>query len=224
MVHAMREIGWAEHDVDALGRFLREINAGRSIDCLPQGIHPTKALGSEFLRFIDNNYRLKAAHGVRFLDDIHLFDDSEQKLTFDLITLQELLGEKGLSLNDAKTSLGYVSEVDIPAKVDRIKQSLLRIRRRAVTHYFDDDDEAETPEPPHLTKRQTEYLLNLLQTPDIDESDAELVLVLLREYGDQVLACTHTHALFRIVLDWQICFRVFSPTRRSLQSISCFGL
>jgi hypothetical protein len=33
-----------------------------------------------------------------------------------------------------------------------------------------------------------EYLLNLLKNPDIDEADAELVLVLLRDRGEDVLS------------------------------------
>ena len=33
-------------DREDLGQFLRQINSGRSIDCLPQGIHPCKVIGS----------------------------------------------------------------------------------------------------------------------------------------------------------------------------------
>lgn len=113
LVSTVREIGWADADSEALGQFLREANAGRSIDCLPHGIHPCKVLGSEFLRFVDNSYKLRSSTGLRFLDDIHLFDDSERKLTSDLIALQELLGEKGLSLNDSKTGLGAVADIEL---------------------------------------------------------------------------------------------------------------
>jgi hypothetical protein len=118
LVNTVRDSGWADADCEALGRFLRESNAGRSIDCLPHGIHPCKVLGSEFLRFVDNSYKLRSAIGIRFLDDIHLFDNMESTLISDLIELQELLGERGLSLNDAKTDLGAVTETDVPKQVD----------------------------------------------------------------------------------------------------------
>ena len=52
-------------DVIAFGGFLREINSGRSIDCLPQGLYPCKMIGSDFFRFIDNSSRLKPALQIR---------------------------------------------------------------------------------------------------------------------------------------------------------------
>jgi hypothetical protein len=186
LVNAMRSVGWPDADVDALGRFLRESNAGRSVDCVPHGIHPCKVLGSEFLRFVDNSFRLKSQIGLRFLDDIHLFDSDEGILIADLVALQELLGEKNLSLNESKTAVGRVDEVDLPQQVDEIKRSLLQIRRHAV----EISGEAIQLEyivqvPP--TSEQVDYLLALLENPDIDESDAELVLVLLRRYTSQVV-------------------------------------
>lgn len=185
LVNSMREIGWADSDVSALGQFLRELNAGRSVDCLPQGIHPCKVIGSEFLRFIDNSLKLKSKVGIRFLDDIHLFDSDENVLTADLVVLQELLGEKGLSLNDAKTALGRIDEIDLPKDIDRIKKSLLQVRRQVLA-VSGDEDETNSPGAP-LRPEQVEYLLNLLQTPDIEESDAELVLVLLHDHADELL-------------------------------------
>jgi hypothetical protein len=185
LVNSVRGIGWPDSDVEAIGRFLRELNAGRSVDCLPQGIHPCKALGSEFLRFIDNSLKLRSKRGIRFLDDIHFFDSNETTLISDLVVLQELLGERGLSLNDAKTALGKVEEVDVPKQVDVMKQSLLQMRRHTFS-VSGEEIEAEVPVP--LDASQVEYLLNLLQSPDIEESDAELVLVLLRDHADQVFA------------------------------------
>ncbi len=40
-------------DVEAFGKYFREINAGRSLDCLPQGITPCKMIGSHFLKFVE---------------------------------------------------------------------------------------------------------------------------------------------------------------------------
>lgn len=46
-------LGAEDDDVAAFGKFFREINAGRSLDCLPQGLYPTKMIGNDFLRFIE---------------------------------------------------------------------------------------------------------------------------------------------------------------------------
>jgi hypothetical protein len=78
LVNAVRGIGWPNVDVEALGRYLRELNVGRSVDCLPHGLHPCKALGAEFLRFVDNSHKIKSQRMIRFLDDIHLFDVNER--------------------------------------------------------------------------------------------------------------------------------------------------
>ncbi|ASC72148.1 hypothetical protein XM38_031020 [Halomicronema hongdechloris C2206] len=95
--------------------------------------------------------------------------------------------DKGLSLNSAKTILGQVSELDVAKKVDELKADLLKIRRTifetsgGVT--FEEEEYYEK-----LTSEQVEYLLNLLKEADIDESDAELVLALLRDHGTDVLS------------------------------------
>lgn len=102
LVSRFREIGATEDDVNAYGKFLREINSGRSLDCLPHGLHPCKVLGSDFLKFIDNSIRIKSPRLLRFLDDFFLFADREQDLHSDFNNIQELLSEKGLSLNERK--------------------------------------------------------------------------------------------------------------------------
>lgn len=187
LVNTARDIRWPEPDVEALGQFLREIAAGRSVDCLPQGIHPCKVLGSEFLRFVDNSFRLRSRLGLRFLDDLHFFDDDERVLTADWVKLQELLGERGLSLNDSKTSLGAIDEIDVPQAVDEMKAGLLQLRRTTISVSDDESIEEDDDEKPGLDEAQVEYLLDLVKSPDIDESDAELVLVLLRDHSDEVL-------------------------------------
>lgn len=60
-------------DVNAFGRFFREINGGRSIDFLPQGIYPTKMIGSGILSFLEESAQLKCAKTLRFMDDIQIF-------------------------------------------------------------------------------------------------------------------------------------------------------
>jgi len=180
------EAGWALEDVEHLGRFLREINSGRSIDCLPHGLNPCKTLGAEFLKFVDNSSLLKSPLSLRFLDDIHVFADDPEDLTADLLTIQKLIGQKGLSLSTSKTVFGQAGDSSVEHTVDRIKKNLLRIRQARIEV---SGELVLVPELSYrrLTKRQVSYLIDLLRKQDIDEADAELVLTLLTEHGDEVL-------------------------------------
>ena len=54
------ELGASSEDSGGLGQLLREINSGRTVDCLPQGIYPTKMIGNDFVRFVDNNHGLRS--------------------------------------------------------------------------------------------------------------------------------------------------------------------
>jgi hypothetical protein len=174
-------------DAEYLGIFLRGINAGRSTDCLPQGLHPCKVIGAEFLKFIDNSKNIKSQLMLRFMDDYYLFDDDEITINSDFITIQKMLGEKGLFLNSAKTKIGQIDEINIEKQVSAIKASLLQIRRHFIEvsgcEIGDDQDE----EYENLSDEQVEYLINILNDPDIHEEDAELVLILLRDHGSDVL-------------------------------------
>jgi hypothetical protein len=222
LVSRFREIGCSEEDVAIYGRFLREINSGRSLDCLPHGLHPCKAIGSDFLKFIDNSMRVKSPRLLRFLDDFYMFADREQDLHADFNNIQELLSEKGLSLNERKTAYADDFGRSMTEEIDEIKAELLRARRELVepsgielSDLFEDDDEEDEDDEDDkevsedeseedgleasgddvgeldvfdtLTEDQTEYLLELLNNPDIGESDAELALVLLRDHGEDVL-------------------------------------
>jgi hypothetical protein len=195
LVNCVRALGWASGDVSGFGRFLRETNSGRSVDCLPQGIHPAKALGAEFLRFIDDSHRLRSDLILRFMDDIHLFDDDPSVLESDLLILQSLLGERGLSLSTSKTFFDE-GDLDIENEVDEIRRDLLRRRGEVVAEDYGDEQEAPDREPgaadgeggkdEFLTEEQVRYLLGLIVSPDVEESDAELVLRLLGDHGDDV--------------------------------------
>jgi hypothetical protein len=67
--------GVTEPDAGAMGKFFREINAGRSVDFLPHGIYPAKMIGNEFLKLVDLSGTLKSAVISRFMDDFNLFDN-----------------------------------------------------------------------------------------------------------------------------------------------------
>jgi hypothetical protein len=186
LVQWFSEINASGDDVEHFGQFLREANGGRSVDCLPHGIHPCKLIGSEFLKFVDNSMRLRSEMLLRFMDDFYLFSYNEELINMDFVLIQQLLGEKGLSLNPAKTAYEEQYQ-DIAGEVDQMKISLLKVRRSVIQvsgELFEDEELEEES----LSEEQVEYLLNLLKNPDIDESDAELVLVLLRDRGQDVVS------------------------------------
>lgn len=182
------EGGRSLQDTKYFGQFLREINAGRSVDCLPQGLHPCKVIGAEFLKFVDNSISIRSQLMLRFMDDYYLFDNDESVINSDFVVIQKMLGEKGLFLNSAKTKLGQVDEINIGKQVTDIKAGLLQVRRHIIgvsgMEYEEDEEEEEYE---NLSNEQIEYLLDLLKDPDIHEEDAELVLILLRDHGSDVL-------------------------------------
>jgi Reverse transcriptase (RNA-dependent DNA polymerase) len=173
-------------DTECFGQFLREINAGRSVDCLPQGLHPCKIIGAEFLKFVDNSISVRSQLMLRFMDDYYLFDNDESIINSDFVVIQRMLGEKGLFLNSTKTKIGQVDEINIEKKVDAIKADLLQVRRHII-EVSGVEEEEEEEEEENLSDEQIEYLLDILKDPDIHEEDAELVLILLRDYGSDVL-------------------------------------
>ena len=96
-------IGAATNDIDNLNKFFLQIKGGRSVDCLPQGLYPSKMIGNDFLRFIDNATQLRCQSLLRFMDDVYLFSNSMSDITQDFLVIQKLLGDKNLSVNSSKT-------------------------------------------------------------------------------------------------------------------------
>lgn len=184
-------------DVQAFGRFLREIAGGRSIDCLPQGLYPAKMVGSAFLSFIDESNRLRSRQSVRFMDDMWLFDSDRSKVVADFVAVQALLSGRGLSINDKKSAVAGDPEDragDVPHDIDDIKVTLLRRRREQLAaeiygdDAFDEDEEDDHPDEfDELTAEEREYLLSLVRVGTVTEEDAELVLTLMRDYTDDLM-------------------------------------
>ena len=186
LVSWFSRIGAKENDCNSFGQFLREINTGRSVDCLPQGLYPTKMIGSDFLRFVEQFHGLKSKSIVRFMDDFALFSNSKRDIRHDFITIQKLLGDKALSLNPNKTSDGIQENVDLKNTIEEMRERLLRRRRTVIMGYdeiLDDGTEITT----ELSDEETEFLRNLLQEDDISEEDAELVLALMVEDAEKVI-------------------------------------
>ncbi|TJV14899.1 antiviral reverse transcriptase Drt5 [Mesorhizobium sp.] len=179
-----------EKDTALLGRFLREIKSGRSIDCLPQGLYPTKMIGNDFLKFVDNSARILSPQIIRFMDDFVIFSDSKSEILNDFDLIQDLLGQKGLSINSAKTKTSE-EESDVTGAVDAVKRELLRKRRSVISGDYsrgDSDEEAEARKVARkLTKREAARLKEMLNEPHLDEEDAELILALMGEHSADVL-------------------------------------
>lgn len=179
-------IAETEEDAAFFDKFLKQINAGRSIDCLPHGIYPAKMIGAHFLSFIDNSNRIESSQLLRFMDDFYLFSDSIEAVTGDFLLIQRMLGEKGLSINPVKTKLGDIDHLGLEKKIDDLKLGLLRHRALVVggsgVDQYDDSDEDE-----NLTEEEIDYLFNLLRSENLEEEDAELVLALMRDKGNDIL-------------------------------------
>ncbi|QLQ31497.1 MAG: hypothetical protein HZT40_07710 [Candidatus Thiothrix singaporensis] len=97
-----------------------------------------------------------------------------------------MLGEKGLSINPVKTKLGEIDHLGLEKKIDDLKLGLLRHRALVVggsgVDEYDDSDYGE-----NLTEEEIDYLFNLLRSEELEEEDAELVLSLMRDEGNDVL-------------------------------------
>jgi len=186
LVHYFENLGWSQVHTRQLDRFLSEITGSRSVDCLPQGLHPCKVLGASFLHIVDRSSRLRSSLALRFLDDIHLFANDEDVISADFLHVQRLIGEKGLSLNSEKTVPLEGLGADLAQEIDEIKIGLLRVRSEWI-EVSGVETETEVTEYEQLSDKQTEYLLGLIRDPGLEESDAELVLTLLSEHGEETL-------------------------------------
>ena len=176
----------SDADVSDLGTFLRQINSGTSIDCLPQGIYPTKMIGNDFLRFVEQHHKIKSNAVVRFMDDFVLFSDDRETLLEDFFFIQQLLGSKNLSVNPSKTSLDATNAVKVGKDIDDVKAKLLRKRRNAAALAYDGEDAAAL-EASRLDNNELQYIRDLLKRDNLEEEDAELILSLFREHPDEVM-------------------------------------
>jgi len=181
--------GVSEIDNKALGQFLREINAGRSVDFLPQGIYPSKMIGNEFLKLVDLSGQLKSACLVRFMDDFTLFDNDADILRQDFVRVQQLLGQYALNVNPSKTHVDK-SLSGVEEKLSELHQSLKEIVEEIEeVHTASSVEliEIETEIESKLTDDQVNALLALLKDDSLDEADADLILSFLRSHSDSIL-------------------------------------
>ena len=178
-------LGVSTESVEGLGQFLRQINSGRTIDCLPQGLYPTKMIGNDYLRFVEQHHGIKSPAILRFMDDVVLFADQEDVLWEDFNLVQRLLGDKGLSVNPSKSKLQSREEVEFERQIDEVKVRLLK-KRRLVLAGYDGDDDVHLYVPKELDDDELEYVRNLLKSSTLQEEDAELVLNIFQDHPTEV--------------------------------------
>ncbi|WP_199797192.1 hypothetical protein [Erythrobacter sp. QSSC1-22B] len=136
---------------------------------------------------------LKSEHIYRFMDDICLVDESQAILNRDFDLIQRLLGQKGLSINSAKTSSGKPDEFDSADEdINELKKKLLQRRREVIISHYDeiDEPEDETSEQgedlPPLTEQEIEFATSLLASDHVTEEDAELVLIVMKDHVNRI--------------------------------------
>lgn len=179
----------SQDDSNALAIFLREINSGRSIDVLPQGLYPCKMIGNEFLKFIDQSGLIESDKMVRFMDDFSLFDNDIDRVKRDFNLIQQLLGQYALNVNPAKTFID--AEVgDVSATLSYIQESLTEII--SDSEFVDTPsgvylEEIEIEVPVALDRSQIAGLVTLLRDERLDESDADRILAFLRVHSDSMI-------------------------------------
>ncbi|ACB50947.1 hypothetical protein cce_1597 [Crocosphaera subtropica ATCC 51142] len=171
-------------DPEHLGKFLRQINSGRSVDCLPKGIHPCKVIGSEFLKFIDNSMQLKCDLLLRFMDDIYIFANKNRVINHDFLWIQQRAGEQGLNINSSKTKYGDLGIIEVSGKIEEVRKQLLRMRTEMISDYYESEEESHDLT---LSNEQEEYLYHLLNNPELEEADADLILTFMKENVKDVL-------------------------------------
>ncbi len=179
----------SDKDQGALGQFFREINSGRSVDFLPQGIYPCKMIGNEFLKRIDLSGQIRSSKMLRFMDDFTLCDDNLDVITQDFIKIQQLLGQFGLNINPGKTRRDN-NPREIDEALSEIEESLFEIVEdyEAVFYasgieFIEVGREIEFP----LDHDQLRALLALLKDERLEESDADRILAILHHHSDSIL-------------------------------------
>ncbi|MEK4346516.1 RNA-directed DNA polymerase [Paenibacillus sp. FSL P4-0184] len=178
-----------QQEAEKIGKFLREINEGRSTSCMPQGLFPMKVIGSNFLSFIEASRELKSEFIIRFMDDIYFFSDNEETITNDIFTVQKLLGEKGLCLNEEKTLITTV-ENEEENDIETVKISLLKKRRLIINSYTDEFDDYDY-EIEDLTDEEISFLKDMLHNrKSIEDEDIELILTLLMTSESETIELT----------------------------------
>jgi hypothetical protein len=121
------------------------------------------------------------------MDDMVLFGDDRDQLLSDFYVIQDLLGQKGLSVNPSKSSFSDAGISDTQEDLGEVRRGLLQKRRTALMHEYDEDSEEEIEEIRNLSESEIAVLKEMLSRPQLEEHDIELVLALMGEHSSDVL-------------------------------------
>lgn len=141
------------------------------------------------------------------MDDMYLFSNDEQAIDDDFQVIQRLLGEKGLSVNPQKTKKDAAAHLKMDKDIDDVKRTLLKRRRYLIAVGYDDAGEEVVRElklRQPLSDKELEYINSVLDKPEIEEDDAELILTIMREHAHKVerrlpyIAHAHPHLIKNI--------------------------
>jgi len=106
-----------------------------------------------------------------------------------------LLGDKGLSVNPAKTRHDITAHASMDRAIDDVKKKLLDRRRLIIMEGYDEagfEIYREKLVQAPLTNVELAYIDQLLSQPDIEEEDAELVLTIMGDHAQRVEKDCHT--------------------------------
>lgn len=190
LIDWFQRIGASNEDVKSLDVFLEGIAPDRSSDCWPQGIYPTKMMGADFLRVIEEDIRIKAKARIRFLDDFVLFSDSENDLIDDFFLIQKILGARGLSVNASKTIFKAHDSTRSEAQKEKdepvdVRKQLVDKRHLSIQQAYTLDFDESSPGI-ELTDDERRYIAVLFESKDLTEDDADLVVSLARGCEEEV--------------------------------------
>ena len=169
-----------QYEVNLFGQFMREINAGFSIDFLPHGLYPSKMLGSHFLSYIDNSELIKCEQMIRFMDDFMIFSNSKDVLIKDFQTIQKALGQKSLNLNSDKTVLFSEEETSIHNEIDSIKKTIMEKVFIGTGSGIGEGDYINIAR--ELSPDEIEYLINLANEDEATDREAALIIDCIHEH------------------------------------------
>lgn len=107
-------------------------------------------------------------------------------MDWDFVLIQQLLGDKGLSVNAAKSKFENVALAEVEHNIEEVRKQLLYFRTTMIAHY-DGLEEQVVVDELRLESEHEEYLMHLLKLPDIEDTDAELILTFMGEKGEDVV-------------------------------------
>ncbi|PMG98321.1 antiviral reverse transcriptase Drt5 [Vibrio lentus] len=170
-----------ESEKQLFGRFMREINAGFSIDFMPHGIYPAKMIGSQFLSYIDHSSFIKSEHMIRFMDDFVIFSDSKDTLRKDFENIQKLLGQKALYINSNKSVLFSKNKVPIESEIEKIKSGIMGqvVVNLGSGMGYDIYDEIVR----QFTSNEINQLAALADNDEVTDNEASLILDCISQHN-----------------------------------------